>query len=101
VIKSCTFIYRVKYSIGIFITPDDIDNVTQEIVKMSQFDHPNVMKLLGVCVAPAEEGSGYTGPSMVMPFMARGNLLNFLRKESDNLFVASEEEVKRKWRSWI
>jgi serine/threonine protein kinase len=82
---------------GIFTTSSDIENVTQEIIKMSQFDHPNVMKLLGVCVAPAAEGGSSVGPSIVMPFMAKGSLLEFLRKESENLFASSEEEVINKY----
>jgi serine/threonine protein kinase len=87
----CSF----NHAAGIFTTSSDIENVTKEIVKMSQFDHPNVMKLLGVCVAPAEEGGGSVGPSIVMPFMAKGSLLDFLRKESESLFATNDEEVSR------
>ena len=85
--------------LGIFATSSDIEKVTQEIVKMSRFDHPNVMKLVGVCVAPAEQGGNSVGPSIVMPFMAKGSLLEYLRKEADILFATSEEEVNRghKW----
>lgn len=66
---------------------------------MQKFDHPNVMKLIGVCMGPSENDSGASGPCIVMPFMARGSLLDFLRKEADNLFVASEEEknVSEQW----
>lgn len=80
---------------GIFTTPEDIENVTAEILKMYKFNHANVMKLIGVCLAPSESSTsvGGGGPCIVMPFMAKGSLLDYLRKEADNLFVASEEEV--------
>ena len=55
--------------IGIFATSSDIETLTEEIIKMSRFSHPNVVKLLGVCVAPA--GGSFMGPSIVMPFMGR------------------------------
>lgn len=58
---------------------------------MYQFDHPNVMQLIGVCLAPSDQGSG---PCIVMPFMAKGSLLDHLRKEADNLCVESEEDLK-------
>ena len=84
--------------IGIFATSSDIETATEEIIKMSQFTHPNVMKLVGVCVAPAEQGGNSVGPSIVMPFMAKGNLLDYLRKEADNLFAAREEQVNKRSR---
>ena len=60
-------------------------------MKMHQFDHPNVMQLIGVCLAPSDQGNG---PCIVMPFMAKGSLLDHLRKEADNLFVESEEDFR-------
>ena len=53
---------------------------------MIQFDHPNVMSLIGVCVVPSTGGrcSG-SGPCMVMPFMARGSLLDQLRAHSEEI----------------
>ena len=61
---------------------------------MRNFDHPNVMTLIGVCVAPSEEGQSSVGPSIIMPFMAKGSLLDYLRNEADNLFAANEDEVR-------
>ena len=48
---------------------------------MKQFKHPNVMNLIGVCMdaGPA--------PYIVMPFMANGSLLSYLRKERPNLLL--------------
>lgn len=78
--------------IGIFITAQDIENVKAEILKMSKFDHPNVMKLMGVCLAPSGHDGGGGGPCIVMPFMAKGSLLDFVRKEAERLTVKSEND---------
>lgn len=61
---------------------------------MRHFNHRNVMSLIGVCVAPSEQGHSSVGPSIVMPFMAKGSLLDYLRKEADNLFAADEDDVR-------
>ena len=42
---------------------------------MQYFKHPNVMSVTGVC----ENFCG--GPVIVMPFMANGSVLDYLRKE--------------------
>ena len=60
---------------------------------MSRFNHPNVMTLIGVCLAPSNEGEVSVGPSIVMPFMAKGSLLDYLRKEAGNLIADTEHEV--------
>ena len=46
-----------------------------EIIKMEHFDHPNVMSLLGVSM----DGDKTGGPSIIMPFMEKGNILDYLR----------------------
>ncbi len=62
----------------------------QEIMKMVHFDHPNVMSLIGVCIPP----SGITTRlCIVMPFMEKGNLLDYLRKQSDHIIVTDQNEV--------
>ena len=55
---------------------------------MQQFNHRNVIRLLGVVV------QGLSGPSIVMPFMANGNLSSYLRKnqESNVLPVTADIE---------
>lgn len=60
---------------------------------MYRFDHRNVMSLIGVCLAPAEEGVVSAGPGIVMPFMSKGSLLDYLRREADNFFAVTEDEV--------
>ena len=58
-----------------------------EVSKMKEFDHPNVMSLIGVCL---DAGPGV---SIVMPFMANGSLLDYLRKERDNLYLGETSEI--------
>ena len=41
---------------------------------MKRFDHPNIVGLLGVCFDTPE---GY--PYLVLPFMARGNIKDYLK----------------------
>ncbi len=82
------------FSLGIFATASDIENVSAEILKMRNFDHPNVMKLIGVCVVPSDQDIHATGPCMVMPFMAKGSLLDNLRKDADNLITINVDDPK-------
>ena len=49
------------------------------------------MRLVGVCLAPSGYNGG-AGPCIVMPFMAKGSLLDFLRKHSDTLILESDED---------
>ena len=53
-----------------------------EVVKMKDFQHSNVMSLIGVCL---DAGPGV---SIVMPFMANGSLLDYLKKERDTLYLS-------------
>ena len=57
---------------------------------MSRFKHAHVMGLIGVCL------DGGPAPLIIMPFMANGSLLKYLKNERDNLIVAdnsNEDEV--------
>ena len=49
---------------------------------MSRFKHPHVMSLIGVCLdaGPA--------PYIIMPYMANGCLLDYLRRERSSLVIA-------------
>ena len=53
----------------------------EESVKMKQFNHPNVMNLIGVCI------NAGPAPYIVMPFMANGSLLSYLREKRPNLLL--------------
>ena len=63
---------------GLF-TPNDVDNLVQEVFKMHPLSHPNVMSLTGVCL---DSGGG---PAVVMPYMDIGSVLQYLKKERGKL----------------
>ncbi len=64
----------------------DIQSMLSEVTKMHDLAHPNVMTLLGVCVHADQ------GPSIVMPYMANGSLLDYLKKKREELDVDYEAE---------
>uniref|UniRef100_A0A1X7UA46 Receptor protein-tyrosine kinase n=1 Tax=Amphimedon queenslandica TaxID=400682 RepID=A0A1X7UA46_AMPQE len=72
-----------------FYSKSDIDSLLDECIIMMSFDNLNVLPLIGVCLdlGPA--------PYIIMPFMSRGSLLSYLKKERPNLTVAdtSEEDI--------
>ena len=56
---------------------------------MLSFQHPNVMSLVGVCL----DGDM---PLLLMPFMSKGNILEFVRDHKKELLLtsgATDEEV--------
>ena len=53
---------------------------------MSRFKHSHVMGLLGVCL---DAGSA---PFIVMPYMANGSLLKYLKKERKNIVLSEEDD---------
>ena len=68
----------------------DVDQFVEESLKMSRFKHAHVMGLIGVCLdaGPA--------PYILMPYMANGSLLKYLKRERKNLVFtddADEDEV--------
>ena len=52
---------------------------------MARFNHPNVMKLLGVAISKSKP------LLVVMPFMAQGSLLSYLKRNRAELTVENEE----------
>ena len=71
---------------GLF-NASDIESLVAEISKMMDFRHPNVMSLVGVCL---DAGPGV---SIVMPFMANGSLLDYLKKERATLYLSDIDEI--------
>lgn len=57
---------------------------------MSSLDHPNVLRLIGVCV------DGGPAPYIIMPFMFNGSLLSYLKKERENLVQSPDIELNSK-----
>ena len=58
----------------------------EESLKMKRFDHLHVMSLIGVCLdaGPA--------PYIVMPYMANGSLLSYLKKERVNVILHADDD---------
>ena len=71
---------------GLF-TVNDVHNMTDEILKMKHFDHPNVMTMIGVCVSIGG------GPAIVMPYMENGSLLSYLRKDKKNITTSDDQDL--------
>eukprot|EP00731_Ephydatia_muelleri_P030200 Em0021g723a len=70
----------VKTLKGLF-TMRDLLNMMSEILKMQDFSHPHVMTLMGMSFDAANT------PSMVMPYMANGSLLSYLKMNRALLLV--------------
>ena len=77
ILHACTLVLLIavtnQFTHSDVVTPNDIHNLKEEVLKMQSFKHPNVMSLIGVC----ENFCG--GPAVVMPFMANGSILDYLR----------------------
>ena len=69
-----------------FFDQNGVADMIKESVKMYGFKHPHVLNIIGVCVdaGPA--------PYIVMPFMANGSLLAYIRKEKLKLVVPVDNE---------
>ena len=68
----------------------EVDKFVEESLKMSRFKHAHVMGLIGVCL---DAGSA---PYIIMPYMANGSLLKYLKRERNNIVLldkADEDEV--------
>ena len=65
----------------------DVDEFIGESLKMSRFRHAHVMGLIGVCL-----DAGRT-PYIVMPYMANGSLVNYLKKERINIVLLDDTEM--------
>ena len=76
-------------SAGIF-DQQELNNFIEESLIMSKLKHTHVMGLIGVCI---DAGSA---PYIVMPYMANGSLLTYLKKQRKNLILdvdSDEDEV--------
>ena len=58
-----------------------------EIAKMEDLRHPNVMSLIGVHL------DVNSGLSIVMPYMANGSLLEYLKRERNAIYLDDSADV--------
>lgn len=73
----------INLFLGNFDQPE-VDKFVKESLKMSRLKHTHVMGLIGVCL---DAGSA---PYIVMPYMANGSLLSFLKKERGSLVLQED-----------
>ena len=64
----------------------EVDKFVEESLKMSRFKHTHVMGLIGVCL---DAGSA---PYIVMPYMANGSLLEYLKKQRNKLVFTQDTD---------
>ncbi|KAM8952275.1 tyrosine-protein kinase receptor UFO [Pelodytes ibericus] len=77
-------------------TRTEMEDFLSEAVCMKEFDHPNVMRLIGVCLQNTEN-EGYPSPVVILPFMKHGDLHSFLlysRLGEIPLFLPTQTLVK-------
>ena len=65
-------------------TEKEKNQLLRESDMMLNFDHPNVINLIGVCLDAGPS------PYLVLPFMENGSLLSYIRKNRNNLLVTKE-----------
>ena len=86
----CVFSFAGKYLRSCMIyntltgetSDSQMSQMLEESVKMKDLNHPNILGLIGICI---ERG---TAPYIVMPFMANGSLLAYLKQERNSLTIA-------------
>ena len=59
-----------------------VKDMLKECSRMSKFNHLHVLTLKGVCL------DGGPAPYIIMPFMANGSLLTYLRKNRKSLVIS-------------
>uniref|UniRef100_A0A1X7UQX6 Calx-beta domain-containing protein n=1 Tax=Amphimedon queenslandica TaxID=400682 RepID=A0A1X7UQX6_AMPQE len=86
--KDIPQVVAVKTLKGLF-SRSDVTSIVEESLIMSNFDHPNVLSLIGVSLdlGPA--------PCIIMPFMSRGSLLSYLKNDRLNITITdgNDEEI--------
>ena len=63
-----------------------VREMLKECLRMSKFNHLHVLPLKGVYL------DGGPAPYIIMPFMANGSLLAYLKKNRETLIVSSKEQ---------
>ena len=64
----------------------EVEMFVEESLKMSRFRHAHVMGLIGVCLDTD------SAPFILMPYMANGSLLKYLKKEREKIVLLNNED---------
>ena len=70
------------------VSQKDVESFVQEAMCMQDFEHPNVLRLLGVCI-----DSDADLPIVVLPYMQHGDLLTYLRDDKNVCCFRCKEYV--------
>ena len=76
------FFFFFFFFVG-FIDDVAVQELLSECDKMKNLNHLHVMTLIGICL------DGGPVPYIVLPYMANGSLLSYLKKERSNLTVSN------------
>lgn len=61
---------------GPVLDEDVLETILRESVVMSNFNHPRLVSLIGLCL------NSRTNPIVVLPFMMNGNLRTYIKDKS-------------------
>ena len=64
-----------------------VEDLFKECIKMINLTHPNVLNLRGVCI---DRGPV---PYIILPYMANGSLLNYLKKNKASFMLNDSSQV--------
>lgn len=70
----------------------EIEKFIAESAIMMDFDHPNILRLIGVC-SNMEDNL----PAIVLPYMAMGDLRSFLRAKRAALVTSNTQAAKEQY----
>ena len=71
-------------SITGFVDKELVRDLLTECSRMCKFDHPNVLKLSGVCL------DGGPAPYIIMPYMENGSLNTYLKNQRESYLLVPE-----------
>ncbi|KAF7692691.1 hypothetical protein HF521_010301 [Silurus meridionalis] len=77
-------------------TRTEMEDFLREAACMKEFDHQNVMRLLGVCLQTVES-EGFPSPVVILPYMKHGDLHSYLlysRLGESPVYLPSQMLVK-------
>lgn len=70
----------------------EIEKFIAESALMVDFDHPNILRLIGVCTNMEDNL-----PAIVLPYMAMGDLRSFLRAKRAALVTSNAQAAKEQY----
>ena len=67
---------------------EDRERLLKEVTLMVDFSHPNIMPLIGFCLDQET-------PLIIMPFMSKGNILQYVREHKENLYLTESSNTEQ------